>query len=96
MAIKEWDYNWQETYMLMEPIKVKAGTQFHVEAVYDNSSKNPNNPNSPPKRVFFGPQTTDEMCFVFLGAASDKPGRLRRLLEPPKQEASNAVHAKQP
>ena len=26
--INEWDYNWQETYFLKEPLKLKAGTQL--------------------------------------------------------------------
>ena len=34
MAIKDWDYNWQETYFLKEPIKVKAGTKFEVVSGY--------------------------------------------------------------
>ena len=71
LAIKSWDYNWQETYRLKEPIQVKAGTKFHVEAYYDNSDKNPLNPYSPPRRVTLGEQTTNEMCFVFLGGYSD-------------------------
>ena len=75
IAIKEWDYNWQETYIFKEPIQVKAGTRFHVDAYYDNSDKNPHNPSSPPKLVTFGEQTFNEMCFVFLGGTSERPGR---------------------
>jgi peroxiredoxin len=75
LAIKDWDYNWQETYFLQTPMKLKAGDTLEVEAIYDNSDKNPNNPNHPPKPVTFGEQTTNEMCFVFLGATSDGPGR---------------------
>ena len=30
-----------------------------------------------PQNVWFGEQTTNEMCFVFLGATSDAPGRIR-------------------
>ncbi len=71
IAIKQWDYNWQEMYVLKEPIQVKAGTKFHVEASYDNSDKNPLNPFSPPRRVIVGEQTTNEMCFVFLGGYSE-------------------------
>ncbi|MBM3994350.1 MAG: redoxin domain-containing protein [Planctomycetes bacterium] len=71
IAIKQWDFNWQEMYALKEPIRVKAGTKFHVDAVYDNSDKNPMNPSSPPRRVTIGEQTTNEMCFVFLGGYSD-------------------------
>jgi peroxiredoxin len=74
LAITDWDYNWQETYILKEPLEVKKGTKFRVEAVYDNSDKNPNNPFSPPQWVRFGEQTDNEMCFVFLGATSDGPG----------------------
>ncbi len=74
LAIKEWDYNWQETYVLKQPLTVKAGTRFEIEAVYNNSASNPNNPSDPPRNVRFGEQTTDEMCFVFLGGTSGRPG----------------------
>jgi peroxiredoxin len=77
IAIKEWEYNWQETYFLKTPLLLKTGTKLEVEAIYDNSADNPNNPFSPPRPVRFGEQTDNEMCFVFLGATSDTPGRLR-------------------
>jgi peroxiredoxin len=77
VAIKDWDYNWQETYLLKEPIDVKAGTKLRVEAYYDNSPSNPDSPTQGRQAVFFGEQTTNEMCFVFLGATSDTPGRIR-------------------
>jgi peroxiredoxin/mono/diheme cytochrome c family protein len=70
LAIKEWDYNWQETYLFKEPVQIKSGTRFDVEAVYDNSAKNRNNPFDPPRLITFGEQTTNEMCFVFLGGTS--------------------------
>jgi len=84
-TIKQWDYNWQEIYFLKEPILVKAGTKFHVEAHYDNSDKNPLNPNSPPQRVIVGEQTYNEMCFVFLGGYSNSKSRVLPLnpLGPP-------------
>ncbi len=77
LRIEDWDYNWQETYWLREPIPFKAGTKFEVEAFYDNSEKNPNNPFNPPTWVRFGDQTDNEMCFVFLGVTSDAPGRFQ-------------------
>src|SRR6185369_12604571 len=66
LHIKDWDYNWQETYFFKEPIQLKGGTRLEVEAVFDNSAGNPNNPNNPPRVVSFGEQTTDEMCFIFM------------------------------
>ncbi|MCS7014650.1 MAG: redoxin family protein [Gemmatales bacterium] len=77
LYIEPWDYNWQETYFFKEPLRLPAGTKLEVIAHYDNSADNPNNPNQPPRVVLFGEQTTDEMCFVFLGAISDQPGRIR-------------------
>jgi peroxiredoxin len=75
IAIKEWDYNWQETYMFKEPIHVKKDTHFHVDAYYDNSTKNPNNPFNPPQLIRYGEQTTNEMCYIFLGGTTGEPGR---------------------
>ncbi len=77
VAIKDWEYNWQETYFFKEPIVVKPGTRLEVEAIYDNSDRNPNNPFSPPRLVKFGEQTTDEMCYVFFGATSETPGGIK-------------------
>jgi hypothetical protein len=77
VAIDDWDYNWQETYWFKTPVKAKAGTRIDVEAVYDNSRDNPNNPNRPPRMVFFGEETTNEMLYAFLGATPDGPGRVR-------------------
>jgi hypothetical protein len=91
LAIKQWDYNWQETYFLKEPLQVKAGTRFRVEAVYDNSEKNLRNPFNPPRRITFGEQTDNEMCFVFLGGYSDS-GRILPLtpLNPQKDSPKTA------
>ena len=75
VQIDDWDYNWQETYWFKTPLKIKAGTRIDVEAVFDNSAKNPNNPKSPPMNVFVGEQTTNEMLFGFLGATTDVKGQ---------------------
>jgi peroxiredoxin len=82
IRIEQWDYNWQETYFFKEPLKLKAGTKLTVEAVYDNSSGNPNNPFSPPRTVFPGEQTTNEMCFAFMDATTDNGGPIGARLSP--------------
>jgi thiol-disulfide isomerase/thioredoxin/mono/diheme cytochrome c family protein len=81
ISIKDWDYNWQETYYFKEPFRVKAGTRFDIEGVYDNSRNNPFNPSDPPQMVRFGEQTTNEMCFGFLQTSGDKPGPVRWYLD---------------
>jgi hypothetical protein len=75
VEIDDWDYNWQETYWFKKPINIKAGTKIEIEAVFDNSDKNPNNPRNPPGLVFIGEQTTNEMLYGFLGATTDVKGQ---------------------
>ncbi|HEY1189568.1 MAG TPA: redoxin domain-containing protein [Gemmata sp.] len=77
VAITDWDYNWQESYWLAKPVTAKAGTRFDIEGVFDNSAKNPNNPNNPPKDVSFGEETTNEMLFGFFGVTPDTKERVR-------------------
>ncbi len=62
--VDDWDFNWQLNYMFREPVKVPKGSKVRVEAVYDNSAKNPFNPNNPPKPIMWGEQTTDEMFLL--------------------------------
>jgi peroxiredoxin len=76
LGIHNWDFNWQEVYTLKEPIRVKKDTRFDLEAVYDNSAKNPNNPSNPPRTVLIGEATTNEMCLVFLDCTSDDGRRI--------------------
>ncbi|HEV3386506.1 MAG TPA: redoxin family protein [Gemmata sp.] len=84
--IPAWDYRWQETYWFKEPIEVKAGTKLEVQAHFDNSEANPNNPTKPPREVSYGEQTTDEMLFAFFGVTSAvKPSqRVRTYSFPPE------------
>lgn len=80
--IRDWDFEWQELYFPREPIKVKSGTRFDIEGVFDNSAKNERNPFSPPRNVYPGMQTTNEMCVGFLGLTADKPGPVRFDVQP--------------
>jgi peroxiredoxin len=93
VAINDWEYNWQETYFFKEPIDVKPGTRLEVEAVYDNSDKNPNNPFNPPRLVKFGEQTTDEMCYVFFGATSETPGGIKVRRDGPREKPKDTKPA---
>ena len=67
--IKDWDFNWQGQYRYKSPIKLPKGTRVSLEYTYDNSAENPRNPSSPPVRVHWGEQTTDEMALAFMGVA---------------------------
>jgi hypothetical protein len=70
--VKDWDFNWQNSYFLKEPLAAPKGTRIHVLAYYDNSDKNTRNPNHDNLRtVGWGEQTTDEMCVAFISATND-------------------------
>lgn len=61
LNVPRFDFNWQNFYVFEKPVPVPAGTLILGMGIYDNSAQNPDNPNRPPKDVFFGPSTTDEM-----------------------------------
>lgn len=81
--VNNWDFNWQEGYQFREPVELPEGTRIDLVAHFDNSSKNPHNPNSPPKTVTWGEQTADEMCIAFLETAPKKEAGTRTELRPP-------------
>jgi hypothetical protein len=62
LHIPDWNFNWQQQYTYAQPIKLPEGTRLEMEFTYDNSAANPRNPNHPPKRVVYGPSSTDEMA----------------------------------
>jgi hypothetical protein len=64
--INDWDFNWQGFYQYETPVKLPAGTLIKLETVHDNSAENIRNPNTPPKRMRWGEQTTDEMSLAIL------------------------------
>jgi hypothetical protein len=69
--IDDWDFNWQGAYLFQDPVSISGGSSLQVTAEYDNSSTNPRNPNTPPKDVTWGEETTDEMCLAFVGMTFD-------------------------
>ncbi|MEX2260558.1 MAG: redoxin family protein [Bryobacteraceae bacterium] len=62
ISIKDWDFNWQRQYRYEKPVLLPEGTRLEMEFVYDNSEDNPRNPSLPPRRVLWGPDSTDEMA----------------------------------
>ncbi len=61
LLIKHWDFDWQDVYHYEPPLAFPAGTRLSMEIIYDNSAANVRNPHSPPRRVTYGQQTSDEM-----------------------------------
>jgi Copper type II ascorbate-dependent monooxygenase, C-terminal domain len=68
-----YDFHWQFTYYLQNPIHLTKGTRIQVIAHYDNSPNNPNNPD-PTQRVHWGERSTDEMLMGYFSVEVDANG----------------------
>lgn len=80
LSVPHWDFNWQSGHRLVEPKRVPAGTWVICTGGFDNSTRNPANPD-PTKRVKFGLQTWDEMFMGFMTVA-DLPTETRTAAKP--------------
>jgi peroxiredoxin len=74
LSVPQFDFNWQNTYRLSEPVEVPKGSTLHCVAHFDNSKDNPANPN-PKKIVRWGDQTWEEMMigWMTLAWSDDRP-----------------------
>ena len=74
LDVPHYDFNWQLRYELAEAKLLPRGTLLSCTAHYDNSSKNPANPD-PSKSVHWGEQTWDEMMIGYFStiAAPESP-----------------------
>ncbi len=68
ISIPRWDFRWQYFYTFPKMLKIPKGSTIYVEAEFDNTDQNPNNPYNPPQQISeryefggAGMRTTDEM-----------------------------------
>ena len=91
LRIPHYNFYWQLSYRLAEPIPLEAGTTLQAVATFDNSKDNPHNPD-PDSAVTWGEQTWAEMMVGFFDVAVDpsvnkqqffiRPGKDRAPLTP--------------
>lgn len=65
LSLPQYDFNWQRAYEFAAPVKVPAGSKLVATYTYDNSKRNPANPDSN-KTVTWGDQSFEEMFFTAL------------------------------
>jgi peroxiredoxin len=68
LSVPRWSFLWQSVYRFEKPHPMPAGSKVHCIAHFDNSDKNPNNPD-PTKAVFWGDQTWEEMMIGWMDYA---------------------------
>ena len=91
ISIGDWDFNWQNYYQYASPVRLPAGTRIDGRWTYDNSDANPANPSSPPKRVTYGEQTTNEMAIAVIdiipAPGAPEPARPTQAMTAEKHDA---------
>lgn len=86
LDLPKWDFDWQHFYRFQKYIKMEKGSRVLFKATYDNTERNPENPNHPPKDVFSSFRTDDEMMVLFILAKPYEQGDELIDVEYPKLE----------
>lgn len=76
LSVPFYDFNWQNVYRLADPKPLPRGTRIECVAHFDNSAKNPVNPD-PTRTVRWGEQSSDEMMIGYLDYCVDLPEPVR-------------------
>ena len=74
LSVPKYQFGWQSVYRCQEPLKIVQGTKIHCVAHFDNSAKNPNNPD-PNREVRWGDQTWEEMMIGWMDIVFELPAR---------------------
>lgn len=65
LAMPRYDFNWQYEYFLKTPLKVPAGSKVITKWTFDNSTRNPANPDAK-REIKWGEQSSEEMLALYL------------------------------
>lgn len=93
LHIPEWDFGWQEQYRFQDYVDLPKGTKLHAKITYDNSADNPRNPTSPPRRVKWGKESTDEMGSITLSVVASKESEFTALQKGYQQHVTSSAIA---
>ena len=71
LEVPRYDFNWQHVYELSEPLKLDRIDQLEFTTRFDNSKRNPANPD-PSQTVTWGDQTWEEIAIAFFEVAEPR------------------------
>jgi len=84
IQIKDWDFRWQYFYTYKKMLKIPKGSIIRVEASYDNTLQNEDNPFDPPQLIEEkegSMKSTDEMLQFIITYMPYKNGDENIVLE---------------
>ena len=87
LDVPHYDFNWQHTYELAQPLALDDIESIEFTARFDNSSGNPVNPN-PNETVTWGDQTWEEMAVAFFEVSQplSRSQEEKKVLSPEEQQ----------
>ncbi len=71
LNVPRFDFHWQSSYRLTDPVPMQSGDRICCVAQFDNSADNPNNPD-PTETIRWGDQTREEMMIGYFDIAMDR------------------------
>jgi len=89
VKIPDWEFHWQDNFVFPNTVKVSSGSVLKATAFYDNTTNNPDNPNSPPITVSAGENTGDEMMLVFFAFLTYQSGDENLIVDKRVQSATS-------
>ncbi len=92
LSVPQYDFNWQNTYVLAEPKVLPKGTTLRGEARYNNSATNLANPD-PTKPVRWGEQTWEEMMIGYYDRTVVGEDRIKHPVPTPERPGTKAPPA---
>jgi len=66
LSIRQWDFHWQEFYRYATPVGLPRGSTVSMRITYDNSAGHQPRAGETPRRVVYGPRSSDEMGDLWL------------------------------
>ena len=102
LDVPRYDFNWQHVYEFSKPLPLESIDQLSFTTWYDNSNKNPANPD-PTQTVTWGDQTWEEMAIAFFevseprtGPSESEPQRNKqKLIVKTREESTDSQSAEQ-
>jgi tetratricopeptide (TPR) repeat protein len=87
LRIPDWDFDWQDEYRFVEPVRLPKGSTLAMRIRYDNSAENPRNPRQRSERVVYGGRSVDEMGNVWMQVVPRDARDLNTLREDYRQKS---------
>jgi peroxiredoxin len=90
LNVPNYDFNWQNSYLLAQPKLLPKGTTLRCEASYNNSASNLANPD-PTQTVRWGEQTWEEMMIGYYDRTLAGEDRIKHPVPAPKAYVPKTV-----